>query len=148
MAKSTSKATSKLIQGLQVENTVRNFTIRIDEPKNAGGSDTGMTPVEAALVALGSCITITAAAFAKAQNIDLQEFWVELEGDLNLDGFMKGTPGVKRGFEQIRVTPHIKTSSSPEAVEKFLAFVESRCPVTDMLKHETEIVAADAIIEG
>ncbi len=90
MAVVTFKATSKLVSGLQVDNQVRDFSLRMDEPKELGGTDTGMNPVEALLVALGSCMTIVAAAFAKAKKIDLQDFWLELEGDLDPDGFLKG----------------------------------------------------------
>lgn len=142
----TFKAKSKLVEGLQVDNTVRNFTMRMDEPVNLGGTDTGMNPVEAQLIALGSCLTIVAAAFAKQHNIDLQEFWVELEGDLDSNGFLRGTPGVRMGFQEIRFTPHIKTSSSPEEVNKFMTFVKSRCPVSDITMNKTEIVASTPIL--
>jgi len=115
----------------------------MDEPANLGGSDTGMNPVEAQLAALGSCLTIVAAAFAKQHNIDLQEFWVELEGDLDPDGFLKGKPGVRNGFQEVRVVPHIKTSSSEEDVQKFMAFIKSRCPVSDNMSNDTMVIASD-----
>lgn len=143
----TFKAKSKLVEGLQVDNTVRNFTMRMDEPVSLGGTDTGMNPVEAQLIALGSCLTIVAGAFAKAHNIDLQEFWVELEGDLDPDGFLRGAPGVRMGFNQVRVTPHIKSNSSSEEIEEFMTFIKSRCPVSDMMMNPTEVIAADPVIE-
>mgnify|MGYP001013415652 FL=1 len=74
---STYKATSKLVEGLQVDNFVRDFSIRMDEPKSLGGTDTGMNPVEALLIALGSCQVIVEGASAKSQCIDLQDFWME-----------------------------------------------------------------------
>ncbi len=50
----TYKATSrKLPGGLAVESESRGFKIIIDEPKSVGGTDTGMSPVEAVLCALG-----------------------------------------------------------------------------------------------
>jgi len=147
MALVTFKATSKLVSGLQVDNNVRDFTLRMDEPQSLGGTDTGMNPVEALLVALGSCLTIVAAAFAKSQKIDLQDFWVELEGDLDPDGFLKGAPGVRNGFQSVRVIPHIKSSSSPEEIEKFIAFIKTRCPVSDVMVNGTEVIALDAVIE-
>jgi len=143
----TYKATSKLVEGLQVDNFVRDFTIRMDEPKNLGGTDTGMNPVEALLAALGSCQVIVAGAFAKSQGIDLQDFWLELEGDLDPDGFLKGKPGVRMGFQEVRVTPHIKTTSSPEKVADFMQFIQNRCPVEDVMVNGTRIIATEAIIE-
>jgi len=147
MAVVTFKATSKLVSGLQVDNQVRDFTVRMDEPKSLGGTDTGMNPVEALLAALGSCLTIVSAAFAKAHKIDLQEFWVELEGDLDPDGFLKGKPGVRNGFQQVRFTPHIKSSSSPEEIEKFMEFVKSRCPVSDVMLNGTVVIPVKPVIE-
>lgn len=147
MAVVTFKATSKLVSGLQVDNQVRDFNVRMDEPKSLGGTDTGMNPVEALLAALGSCLTIVAAAFAKAHKIDLQEFWVELEGDLDPDGFLKGTPGVRNGFQEVRFTPHIKSSSSPEEIEKYMEFVKSRCPVSDVMLNGTVVIPVEPVIE-
>lgn len=147
MAVVTFKATSKMVSGLQVDNHVRDFTIRMDEPKELGGTDTGMNPVEALLSALGSCLTIVAAAFAKAHNIDLQDFWVELEGDLDPDGFLKGKPGVRNGFQEVRLIPHIKSSSSPAEIAKFMEFVKSRCPVSDVMVNGTVVVPAKPVIE-
>ena len=143
----TSKITSKMLKGLQVENTARNFSLRIDEPQQMGGSDSGMTPMEAMLIALGSCQVIVAAAFAQHHNIDLQEFWIEVEGDMDLDGFQKGKPGVRMGFQEVRLTPHIKSTSSLEAIREFLKFVESRCPVTDVTVNGTKLVSHEPVIE-
>jgi uncharacterized OsmC-like protein len=65
----TVKATAKKVPGgLTVENEARNFKIIMDEPKDMGGTNKGMNPIEAVLCALGSCQVIVAAAFAKSQN--------------------------------------------------------------------------------
>jgi uncharacterized OsmC-like protein len=148
MALSTFKATSRLVEGLQVENKVRDFTMLMDEPKSLGGMDTGMNPVEAQLAALGSCLTIVSAAFAKAHKIDLQGIRFEIEGDLDPEGFLKGKEGVRMGFQEIRITPYIKTSSSPEDVEKFMTFVKSRCPVSDVYVNSTKVISEDLVFES
>ncbi len=142
MAVTTFKATSrKLPQGLAVENEARGFKIIMDEPESLGGTNAGMNPVEAILAALGSCQCIVGAAFAKAQGIDLQDIWVELEGDLDPAGFLKGKESVRNGFQEIRMTLHI-TSESPAAdVEAFADFIASRCPVEDNLFNKTNIVS-------
>lgn len=147
MAVTTFKATSRLTNGLAVENQVRGFKIILDEPKELGGTDTGMNPVEALLCALGSCQSIVAAAFAKAKHIDLQGFWVELEGDLDPDGFLKGKPGVRNGFQEIRFNMHIVTTSSPEAVAEFQQFIQSRCPVGDSLLNGVKLVPGHIVVE-
>lgn len=146
MSTVTFKATSKLVEGLQVDSAANGFSVRMDEPQSLGGTNTGMNPVEALLTSFGSCLTIVASAFAKSQGIDLQEFSVDLEGDLDPDGFLKGKPGVRNGFNEIRFTPHIKSSSSAEEIEKFIEFIKSRCPVSDNLTHGTTVVQNDPVI--
>jgi len=147
MAIETFKAVSrKLPEGLAVESEVRGFKIILDEPKELGGTNKGMNPVEALLCALGSCQTIVASAFAKAKGIDLQGFWVELEGDLDTDGFM-GKADVRPGFQEIRFKMHIKTDAPKEKVEEFAKFIENTCPVGDSLANPVKLVLSDVIVE-
>ncbi|MCD6287223.1 MAG: OsmC family protein [Anaerolineae bacterium] len=144
----TYRATSrKLPGGLAVENQSGGFKVIIDEPKSLGGTNTGMSPVEAVLCALGSCQCIVAAAFAKSKGIEFEDLWVEVEGDLNPDGFLRGAPDVRRGFEEIRFTLHIKTSSDQEKVVDFAEFIQERCPVGDNLINATPVVAGPVVIE-
>ncbi|MGI6665516.1 MAG: OsmC family protein [Christensenellaceae bacterium] len=145
--KATFRATAKKLKdGMQVETTARNFKIMVDEPKNLGGTDIAMNPVEALLCALGGCQVIVAASFAAEQGIDLQDFWVELEGDLDPAGF-SGQADVRKGYEEIRYTMHFKTDAPKEKVEAFAAFIEERCPVGDTLQKGTALKLAGVVIE-
>ncbi|WKV09621.1 OsmC family protein [Thermoanaerobacterium sp. CMT5567-10] len=147
MAIETFKAVSrKLPEGLAVESEVRGFKMLLDEPKELGGTNKGMNPVEALLCALGSCQTIVASAFAKAKGINLQDFWVELEGDIDLDGFM-GKSDVRPGFQEIRFKMHVKTDASKEKVEEFAKFIEKTCPVGDSLANPVKLVLSDVVVE-
>jgi uncharacterized OsmC-like protein len=149
MAMTTFKAISrKLAGGLSVESESRGFKVIIDEPASLGGTDTGMNPVEALLNALGSCQCIVAAAFAKAQGIDLKGFWVELEGDLDTDGFLKGDPNVRPGYQEVRFTMHIKTDAPKDKVEAFQKFIQGRCPVGDSLGNGITIKPSTIVIEA
>lgn len=148
MSKVTFKATSrKLAEGLAVENTVRGFKILMDEPADLGGTDKGMNPVEALLCALGSCQCIVASAFARAKRFNFEEIWVELEGDLDTDGFLKGVEGVRNGFDEIRMTLHMKTDEPEEKVAEFAKFISSRCPVEDNLTNRVSVITAPVVIE-
>jgi uncharacterized OsmC-like protein len=148
MAVVTFKAVSrKGKEGLVAESESRGFKIVMDEPENLGGTNKGMNPVEGLLVSLGSCLVIVGAAFAKGQGIDLQDLWVETEGDLDPDGFLLGKEGVRPGFEAVRFTIHIKSSSSEEKLSEFKKFMESRCPVSDTLGNGTQVTASELVIE-
>lgn len=146
MAISTFKANTYLKENVRVEAEVRNHKIIIDEPKELGGTDLGANPVELLLSALGSCQSIVARVYADKFGIDLQNFWVELEGDIDLDGFFDKSD-VRPGFLEIRYTFHIETTAPKEKVEEFKAFLEAHCPVGDTIANAVNVVSADVIIK-
>ena len=138
----TFKATAKKLPGgLQVETNSRGFKILMDEPKELGGTDVAMNPVEALLCALGACQTIVASAFAPAHKFTFEEFHVELEGDLDPDGFM-GLSDVRKGYQEIRFVMHFKTNEPKEKVEEFVRFIDKTCPVGDCLANGVKLVLA------
>ncbi len=139
------KAT-KLPDGLRVETESRSFKIYIDEPKSLGGTDQYMSPVEVVLCALGGCQAIVAAAFAKARGVTFESFHVEVEGDIDLDGFM-GKSDVRTGYQEIRYKMHFKTTESQKKMEAFAAFIERTCPVGDTIANEVRLVNAGVVIE-
>lgn len=137
----------KLPEGMQVDTGARGFKILLDEPEDLGGTDKGMNPVEAVLGALGACQTIVAFAFAEAKGIDLQEFEVDVEGDLDTDGFL-GLSDVRPGCSEIRFNIHVKSSNSEEEIAEFIDFVEKTCPVGDMLENGVKLVRSNIIVEN
>jgi|SRR5690625_2520196 len=138
MTQTTFKATAKLQEGVQVKVNARDFEVTIDEPKDLGGTDTGMNPVELLLGALGACQAIVAAVYAKKFEIEFDDFSIELEGDLDPEGFL-GNPDIKKGYSEIRYNIHIDTKSPMDKVEEFIAFVEKTCPVGDTLASATPL---------
>lgn len=143
----TFKATArKLPEGLQVETNSRGFKIVLDEPEDMGGTDAGLNPVEALLCTLGACQSIVAGAFAQAHDITFEEFHVELEGDLDPDGFM-GLSDVRNGFQEIRFAMHFKTNESKEKIDEFAKFIEKTCPVGDCLSNGVKLVLSDVVID-
>ncbi|GIP31489.1 OsmC family protein [Paenibacillus sp. J2TS4] len=146
MAVQTFKASAHLQQGMVVKAKSRNFEITIDEPAYLGGTDTGMNPVELVLCALGACQSIVARVYAGKFNIKLDDFRVELEGDLDTDGFMNKSD-VRRGYSDIRYNIYIKTDASQEQVEQFISFIERTCPVGDTIANEVNVQLNRIIIE-
>lgn len=146
MSTTTFKATAHLQEGVAVKVRSRNFELTIDEPKSLGGTDTGMNPVEAVLGALGACQSIVARVYAKKFNIRLDDFWVEVEGDLDLDGFFDKAD-VRPGYSDIRYTFHIKTDAPREQVEEFVEYLERKCPVGDTLANAVNLKLSGIVIE-
>ncbi|RXZ84836.1 OsmC family peroxiredoxin [Paenibacillaceae bacterium] len=143
----TFKATAHLQDGFQVKAASRNFELTIDEPKSLGGTDTGMNPVEVVLASLGACQSIVARAYAAKFGVELNDFRVEVEGDLDLDGFFNRSE-VRPGYSDIRYTFYIKTDAPREKVEEFVSFLESKCPVGDTLANPVNLQLNRVVIEN
>ena len=146
MVKTYKSSTKSMSKGLQVESSSNNFKLRMDEPESLGGTNEAMSPVEALLCALGGCQAIVVKAFAKAQGLDIEDFRVDLEGDIDLDGFLRKRD-VLRGFQEIRYTMHFKTKESREKIEKFVEFIEDTCPVGDTINRKVAILNKKIEIE-
>ncbi|MHA0858322.1 OsmC family protein [Paenibacillus sp. CMAA1364] len=147
MAIQTFTATAELQEGVQVKATSRDFELTIDEPKSMGGTDTGMNPVEVLLASLGACQSIVARIYAPKFGVTLDAFSVDVEGDLDLDGFFDKAD-VRSGYTDIRYTFRIKTDSPKEKVEEFVHFLESKCPVGDSLANPVNLKLNKIIIEN
>lgn len=146
--KKTAKAiATKAPTGLKVESSSRHFTVITDEPIKDGGTDEGMNPVELLLNSLASCMTIAAFYLAPSNDIQIESFSVEVEGDVDSDGFMGINPDVRNGLQEIRITPHIKCDADEEKARQFVKLVERRCPVHDSLEFGVPVVCTDIVIE-
>ncbi len=143
----TFKATAELQEGVKVIAKARQFELIIDEPPVLGGTDTGMNPVEAVLSALGACQSIVARVYAPKFDVKLDGFRVEVEGDLDLDGFFNKAD-VRPGYSDIRYTFYIQTDSSKENVASFISFLESKCPVGDTLSNAVNLKLDKIVVES
>jgi len=143
----TFKATAQLQDGVKVLTKARQFELLIDEPQSLGGTDTGMNPVEALLASLGACQSIVARVYAPKFDVQLEDFRVDVEGELDLDGFFNRSE-VRPGYSDIRYTFYIKTNSPQEKVEAFVQFLESKCPVGDTIANPVNVKMNRIIIES
>lgn len=147
MALTKVQAKTVLKENVLVEAEARSHKVIIDEPVSLGGADQGMNPVELLLSALGACQSIVARTYAKKFEIDLQNFCVELEGEIDLDGFF-GKPGVRPGFQSISTVFHIETNAPKEKVEAFKEYIEAHCPVGDTIANTVNLAAAKVVVES
>ena len=78
------------------------FTLIADEPPILAGNDDGANPVEHLLHALASCLTTAIVAHAAVRGIRIEAMESELEGDIDLNGFLGLNPKTSKGFTDIR----------------------------------------------
>ncbi|CDG19781.1 conserved protein of unknown function [Xenorhabdus poinarii G6] len=140
MPKALFTATVESAGNLKMKCSSRDFTFHVDEPKNLGGTDEAMNPVEALLSALGACQCIVAKSFARQQKINLIDIQVKIEGELDTDGFTGINKNAKLGFSKITTKFYVKADNTEQEIRDFITFVEHHCPVLDTIVNTPEIV--------
>lgn len=112
------------------------FEMHADEPPILAGSDSAANPAEHLLHALASCVTTSLVAHAAVKGIHIEEMESELEGDIDLNGFLGLNPDVPKGFTNIRVKFRVKTDSENLKMLKKLSEVS---PVYNTLIHGVKV---------
>jgi len=84
------------------------FELYADEPPILAGHDEGANPVEHLLNALAACVTTSMVAHAAVRGINIEELESELEGDIDLRGFLGLDNDVPKGFTDIRIKFRVK----------------------------------------
>ena len=102
-------------------------SIRLDEPLDLGGTDTGATPTEVLLAALGGCESITLRMYAARKGWPLTDARIRLHGS-TVDGAFV-----------IRREVTLDGPLDPDQRARLLDIV-NRCPVHRILNGEVRIV--------
>ncbi len=87
--------------GFKVKAGSREFTSNFDEPEMLGGTNTAANPVEVVLQAYGACLTIGYALNAAVRGIELDDIRIELEGEIDLPGFLGLEAPEKYGMDKL-----------------------------------------------
>jgi uncharacterized OsmC-like protein len=112
------------------------FELDSDEPPSLAGKDQGANPVEHLLNALAACLTTTMVYHAALRGIKIDALESELEGDIDLRGFLGISNDVRRGYQNIRVKFRVKTDASNLARLKALTKLS---PVFDVVTKGTSV---------
>lgn len=125
----------------QAGDRIRTETFRIegDEPEEILGERTAPNAVELLLAALGSCLSVGYAANAAAMDIDLEELRFELDGDIDLRGFLGISEEVRPGYNTMTCTTYITTDASDDEVIELRERVEKTSPLMDMIANEAPL---------
>lgn len=122
----------------------REFSIEGDEPEQILGKRTAPNAVELLLAALGSCLSVGYAANAAAMDVELDELRFELEGDVDLRGFLGIDEDVRAGYDSVTCTAYVDADASEEELAELRRRVEATSPlmdnVTNAVSLETDVV--------
>jgi uncharacterized OsmC-like protein len=110
-----------------------------DHPEIFASEDKGVTPVEFMLVGLAGCLTAGIAAVAQHRNIQLKSVKATLEAGMDLQGILGIDPGVRNGFDGVKVHYEIDADASPEQIAALVAQSQKRSAVFDVVTNPTDV---------
>lgn len=110
-----------------------------DEPPVLLGANQGANPVEYVLVGLSGCLTTSLVAHAAAEGVALKAVKCQVEGALDVRGFLGLSEEIRPGYQQIRVTFEIDSDASSDRIEQLVELAQKRSPVFDIITHAVPV---------
>ncbi len=135
MGKTVWKANTQWRGGFRVYTCSREFSLLADEPEMLCGTNTAANPVEMVLQAYGACLTIGYAMNAAVRGINIEQLDVDLEGEIDLPGFLGLEAPAELnmdklpGFKSITANVKIKANADKSALEALHNDVNATSPV-------------------
>jgi uncharacterized OsmC-like protein len=121
--------------GFKVETRSREFKLAVDEPDMLCGTNTACNPVEMVLQSYGACLTIGYALNAAVRGIKIDDIQIDLEGDIDLPGFLGLEPPENLnmdklpGYKSITAKVRIKSDADAKALNELHNHVVRTSPV-------------------
>lgn len=81
---------------------------------------------------------------ATARGIQIEELSTELEGEIDLQGFLDLDESVESGYEQIRIAMHVKADCSDEELDELMRFVREHSPVCNTICRPVPVIISRA----
>jgi uncharacterized OsmC-like protein len=116
-------------------NGIQAFIVDNSEPDVLLGHDEAPNPVEWLLHALIGCMTTTTAYHAASRGIAIDAIDSEIDGDLDLRGFLGLSAEVRKGYSAIRVSMRVKTKAEAPAIKALTAM----SPVLDVVSRSVPV---------
>lgn len=141
------RTTIQGFRGALQEDTSREqpFQLVGDEPPILLGHNAGPNAVEAVLHAITSCLSVGFIYNAAAQGIEVRSLDFDIEGDLDLHGFLGLSKSVRPGYDAIRVRYRVDADATREQLEELCEYVQRTSPVLDIVRNP---VAVSVDLEG
>lgn len=119
-------------EGFRTQITAGAHTLIADEPKEAGGTDEGLSPYDLLLAALGACTAMTLKMYVERKKLPITDVEVSLTFDrIHIDDCESCVKEERLNDQQVQ---HISrliyvTGDVTEEQKERLLYIAGRCPV-------------------
>ncbi len=115
------------------------FTLDGDEPPVLLGENQAPNAVETVLHALASCLAVGFIYNAAAQGIEVRSLEFDLEGELDLHGFLGLSEETRAGYQGVTVTYQVDADATPEQIDELCRYVQRTSPVLDIIRNPVPV---------
>jgi putative redox protein len=126
----------RLDSGYRTTVTSRHHVYHVDEPTDAGGTDTMVSPTEMLMGALGSCMAITCKMYADRKGMKLNAVEIDLDFQRFSGLDYANYTGDAQFVHEVRETFTFHGELTDDDREKLLE-IASKCPVSRVLEFPT-----------
>jgi uncharacterized OsmC-like protein len=137
------RAKNRWVDGAHCRSTIQDFwaagqedtsrqgphVLEGDEPTTLLGTNYGPNATETLLHALGACLNTSIIYHAAAQGIKIDELELDMQGDIDLNGFLGTDESVPSNFQRITVECRIRADAPREKLEELWDYAQKRSPV-------------------
>ena len=121
------------------------YTMAFDFPPQFSGEGKGPTVCEGCMSSLGACITQTIVAHATARRINIDSISIDIEGNIDLQGFTGLSTDTRPGAQGFRLNVNIKsTTASKEQISQLYEIGKKFSPAFDTLTNGTSVIAVNS----
>lgn len=121
---------------------IRDFEFIIDEPSQLLGVNHAPNPAEYMLGGLAGCMAVTFMAGATAMNIEINELKIEIDGELDLNGFLGINDKINPGFPELKFIFHVNGNGTQEVYNELIERVTKHSPNFNTIKNEVRMIGA------
>ena len=98
----------------------QDYTIRVDEPSALLGRDSAPNPQMVLFAAINACVLNTMIVNAAARGIRIESVQLDLEGELDLRGFLGIDQTVNPGYDELTIRCRVKGDGTREQLQACL----------------------------
>ena len=129
----TQRGSTTLVEGMRCETTSRGHVAVADEPRSLGGTDTAQSPIELFLTSIATCQAATYRLWAAELGVALDRVTVDVEGDIDLRGYLGLSDAVPPGYGALRMRVRLEGPETEERYRLLVDEAERHCPLLDAI---------------
>lgn len=118
---------------------VEPFIVEGDEPPVLLGENHGPNAVEVILHALASCLVVGFVYNAAVRGITVESLEFDLQGELDLQGFLGLSEEVRPGYNNIEIIFRVKADAPREKLIELCNYVKKTSPVLDIIRNPVPV---------